>query len=230
MCTGVEMALIGTAAQMAGTAYNGQQQAKSQKAMVSARNNAALAESTRQEKYQADADAEFNNSVKPYEGSQQQKTLADAITKRAGRTQGAVTESTAYATPTAKSAPSVVGSEIARKMADAATSSKRRAGALGRMNAWNDLQFGNRVNMVRQGDKLGEISNFAGRSAALLPLDQQSAANNAYKAPGMFGDLLTAAGAGLSLYGMTAAPTAASGLTAPNNSAWNGSALPAGFA
>ena len=176
--------------------------AENQSAMQHARNEAALAEMTRQEGYQEEASGYFDESLGGWDKAKQDAELADVERQRNVKIQQALGPANEYA-PTSGSAPSVVNTEIARKVNDAMKSGKKTAQQLAKLGAWNDQQFNNQIFMGHQGGKLGEIGTTAGRSAQLLPLEQQTAANNAFQHPNMFGDLLKVAGTGGAMYGMT---------------------------
>lgn len=200
MCSPTILASMAVSA--VGQAYNARQMGKNQQRMQQARNEAALAEMSRQEGYQDEASGYFDESLGNWDETKQDAGLADVERQRDTQIQEAIGAANQFA-PTTGSAPDVVNTEIARKVNDAMKSGKKYAQGLARMGAFGDQQFGNNLFMAQQGGKLGEISTTANRSAELLPLEQQVAANNAYKQPNMFGDLLTMAGSAGSMYGMT---------------------------
>ncbi|MEP3248039.1 MAG: hypothetical protein ABJN40_06030 [Sneathiella sp.] len=195
------MIVAGLAASAAGTGYNSYQQNKNLKAGIEAKNKASLDEVNRQDAFQAEATEVFDNSLNNFSKPSQDAALQKSETDRTIRLEKAITQPKEY-TPTTGSAPSVVKSEIARKMNDAIKSGKNSARSLAKMGAWGDTQFGNRIDLSRSGGDLGQISNFARGSANLLPGAQSAAYGNAQDAPGMFGDLLKVAGTAGMMYGM----------------------------
>lgn len=200
MCEPTTIALIGMGLSGAGAAYNGHQQSKNINRQIKAKNSAAEAEMIRQRGYADEASGVFDESLAGFEKPNQNADLAMAKSKRGAKMEESVTAGSEYA-PTRGSAPSVVKGEVARKINQAMKSGKAGARRLGNVGAWGDAQFGNRVALGRSGGKLGEIGSNASRSGGLLAVEQQNAANNAYKNPGMFGDLLNVAGQGAQLYG-----------------------------
>ena len=193
--------IAGMALSAAGTMYNQNQQQKNMSRGITAKNAAAEAEMIRQEGFQDEASAAFKDSQGVHDKSKQDFELEQQKQQRGAKIEKALATPNEYA-PVKGSAPSVVKGEIARKINDAFKSGKKTASALGNMGAWGDQQFNNRVALSRHGGQIGEIANNARSSASLLPLEQQAAYQNAQKAPGMFGDLLKAAGTGMSMYGM----------------------------
>ena len=194
--------IAGMALNAAGTMYNNRQIAKNQTAMQRARNEAAAAELSRQEGYQNEATGYFDDSLANWRKENQDAEIANVERSRTEKIEEQLGPANEYA-PTSGSAPSVVNTEIARKVNDAMKAGKKYGQGLARLGAFGDQQFNNRLFMGQQGGKLGEVSTTAGRSANLLPLEQRVAASNAQRSPNMFGDLLKRAGTGASMYGMT---------------------------
>ena len=185
-----------------GQAYNSRQMSKNQGRMVDARNAATAAEMARQEGYQEEGSGYFDESLANFDKSKQDIGLANQGRVRGDKIEQQLSATNEYA-PTTGSAPSVVNTEIARKINDAMKSGKKTARSLGNMGAFGDQQFNNRMALNNTNQTLGNLSNNANRSMSLLPLEQQVAANNASKSPNMIGDLLSMAGQGAAMYGMT---------------------------
>lgn len=202
MCFGPEL-LAGLVLSGAGTLYNNRQQQKNANRMQAARDNAFNLEMQRQDEYQGETADIFDKAAKRYEGANQAQQENQAVANRERNVGDLIKdENDRYALPTSGSAPKVVRSEGARRMADAAAEAKGQAKRQAKLAGFGDVLFGNRLASAGTSNRLGTLSNFAGRSAQLMPYEQRSAANNARKAPGMFGDLLKLAGTGVSLYGM----------------------------
>ena len=185
-----------------GQAYNSRQMSKNQGRMVDARNAATAAEMARQEGYQEEGSGYFDESLANFEKSKQDIGLANQGRVRGDKIEQSLSAANEYA-PTTGSAPSVVNTEIARKINDAMKSGKKTARSLGNMGAFGDQQFNNKLALNNSNQNLSNLSNNANRSMGLLPLEQQVASSNASKSPNMIGDLLSMAGQGAAMYGMT---------------------------
>jgi hypothetical protein len=97
----------------------------------------------------------------------------------------------------------VVKTEIARKITDALKKGSNRAKTQAKLGGYGDMTFGNQISLGRSRGELSQMSDFAGRSASLLPYEMQAAGNNASRAPSIVGDLLSLAGSGMTLAGMS---------------------------
>ena len=194
--------IAGMAMSGLGQAYNSKQMAKNQKRMVGARNDAATAEFGRQDKYQNEAQGYFADSVDSFDKSTQDAGLEEQKQIRTEKLENSLAAPNEYA-PTPSSSPSIVNTEIARKINDAMKSGKKTAQGLGNMGAWGDHQYNNQVALGNTDRFLGDVTTNANRSLGLLPLEQQVASSNASKSPNMIGDLLSMAGQGTAMYGMT---------------------------
>jgi len=197
------MIATGLALNAAGTAYSGQQQAKNAKRQVAARNDTAEAERIRQKAHQEAAAGVFNKSLGEYQGAEQAKGERQAVDRRMTAVDKAAAETKSVGLPTAGSAPQVVRAEAARKMAGASADARAEASRAAKLGGFGDLFFNNSQMLTGNRSKLGTIGDFSARSAGLLPYEQQVAAANATKAPGMFGDLLKLAGTAATIYGAT---------------------------
>lgn len=191
----------GLALSAAGALANSREQASNAKRMSKASERAALREFDRQDDFQAEAGQVFDTTLDKFERPAQDQALADATAQRVRTTQDAV--DAPAGTPAAGAAPTVVQGEIARKMVEAFQKARRGAGALGKLSARDDLEFDNRVALARSGGQLGDINSMSRGSASLLPYEQGVAANNAYRAPSGFGDMLQAAGSAAGMAGAT---------------------------
>lgn len=192
----------GLALSLGGTVLGGMEQSKNTKRMVQARNDAAEAEMIRQRAFQDEAGSTFADTLGTFQPQRQAEALEQSQQKRTQQIQDRPL-SDAGSVPLAGSAPSVVRENLASTFGEANTRARNDATRLGRLSGYDDFLFGNNINLSRSGGRLGEISSFARGSAGLLPVEQQAAANNAYRAPSGFADLLQLAGTGVGLAGMT---------------------------
>lgn len=91
-------------------------------------------------------------------------------------------------------APSVVNSEIARAMGEAANAGAAEASALGRVGAYGDMWVGQGEQNQNLASGLRTNANFAGGNLALLPHLQDLAEVGITRAPGALGDILMGVG------------------------------------
>lgn len=187
----------------AGTAYNTNQQAKNAARAVNARNEAAQVELARQQQYQDEAGATFADTLGIFGPADQRQGTVRAEGRRVAASDAALSAAKEYKAPVSGSAPKIVSDTYERKGADARTEARDAAARGARLQAPGDLMFNNRVGLNAGARGLGTVNDFSGRSAALLPFEQQAAAQNSQKAIGPFGDILKLAGSAGSLYGAT---------------------------
>jgi len=195
MCVGPELALVLAAA--GATAGGNYLQTKnnnaSNKAQANARNVAAQEGVVQQQKNQTQATDVLNTTLNKFSQTNQQQGLGDVIAQRTNAIQNNTTPAAAPDT-NIKSAPTVVQSDLARKMGEVAGYSASQAGALAKMGATGD-QFGNNsLALNDSGLKLGTISNFAQGQLGVNRLKQRVDFENARKAPSALGNLLSTAG------------------------------------
>jgi hypothetical protein len=91
-------------------------------------------------------------------------------------------------------ASTVVNSEIARAMSEAATAGANEASALGRVGAYGDMWFGQGQQNQNLATDLRTNANFAGGNLALLPHLQDLAEVGAPRRSGVIGDVLMGVG------------------------------------
>lgn len=198
MCDPLTVAAI--AATVGGTAYNSKQQSDNIKAQTNAKNAAAAAEMTRQKAFQEEAASSFDNTRAPFENGKQIQALDQNVQQREAASDAAIEGQPQYESPGAGSAPDVVKGEIARRVAKGSTDAKSEMARGAKLTGLGDLFFNNSVNLTKGRRDLGMINDMSTRSASLLPLEQQVAANNASKSPNMYGDMLKAAGVAAGIY------------------------------
>ena len=194
----------GIALSVGSTLYKSQGAKKNTSRMVRARNDAAAAEDGRQRAYQDEANDVFNRTLPKFERGAQDVGVEQARQKREEKLTDAASGDGAdeYQAPTAGSAPTVVKSEIARRISDALTQGTKRARTQAALSAYGDNMFGNKVALGRSRGELAQVSDFASKSAGLLPYEMRAAAQNASRAPSIVGDLLGLAGSGATMAGM----------------------------
>lgn len=194
----------GMALSLAGTAVANRDAQKNMNRMAAARRDVALKELDRQKQYQEEAAGEFDTSLDRFRDSNTAKALTDATQNRVQQSEAAV-QSGGYTDATGDATPTVVKSEIARKMLDASGRAKTTAQRLGKVQSFGDYLFDANSLLNLQGNRIGDINNAAAGSYRLLPLEQEAAANNVNKPGSAFGSLMKLAGTGASLAGFAGA-------------------------
>lgn len=195
MCTGAEIGLIAsTAASAGGSFLNSQQASKNAQAKINARNAAAAQEQERQKIFQANNDATINKTLTDFGKDSQQQQFGDLVAKR----EQAYTDNTPAAAEFANisdSTPTVVKTDLAKRVADKMAASKAEAKALAKIGGTTDVFQNNGFGINQAANKIGTENTLARGSLQTNLVEQQAAANNAGNKSSMFGDLLGAAGA-----------------------------------
>jgi len=208
MCTPLIAASM--AAQGAGAAINGAQARKQEERTAHAVNKAGKQGLKTQHGFQNHAAGVMKQATTDQSAPIQTRNLALDQARRSGALSGAVSDPGAGgAIP--GSAPPVVASEVTRKLADAVTGAKTSGAALGRLGGYDDASLDSSIKLNRAGQDIGAIKNAASGSASLIPGAQSAAANNSYRRPKAFGDLLQLGGKAAALYGMLGTPGLAPG-------------------
>ncbi len=175
-----------------------------------------------------------SNTLNKFQAPQQQQDLGGLVTERTNKIADNVA-TTPMAAPDANinSAPTVVQSDLANKMAKVAGYGAQQGGALAKTGATGDQFLNNELTLNDSGLNLGTISNFAQGQLGVNKLKQTVGANNARKAPSAFGNALSTAGTALSLASMGAgAGTGFANLftgpsTGMGDALWGASTVPA---
>ncbi len=193
------LSAAGAVLSLAGTMVDSRAQQANQRRAIEARNSATAAEMARQDALKSEAAGYFDRAMKPMEQNVAEQQNR-ATTKRSARAADAITESKTYAPPTGN-APSVVKTEFARRSNDATKKALADSGRRADLEGFGDVMLGDAINRGRTRSSLGVTSDFAGRSASLLPMEIAAAERNAYKAPSGIGSLLRIGGMGAGLAG-----------------------------
>jgi hypothetical protein len=181
----------------AGTAAS----AKAASNQTKARNNAAAEEAARQAGFQDQAKGAFDNSLTQFDAGNQTQKVQDATTQREGDLDTAAQSgATDYAAPGTASAPTIIKSDLARAIAEGVgrgrEDTKRRA-ALGAADA---AQFGNKLGLARSNDDFTKLGSFSGASSGIMG-NEMLAANGAGQGWKLGGDLMSAGGQAVGMYG-----------------------------
>lgn len=202
MCLPSPLAVGGAALGGVGSYLASSQQAANARRIQRAQEEAFQAEIARQRGFQGEAATAFTGALDRFRGPAQEQVFDDAAASRTGTLEGALPPAGEY-TSVPGSTPQIVRDQMAQKIREAMDVLKRRAGTLGRLGAWDTRGFENSLTLNRSGGQLRDVASMAGGSANVLPIEQQSAAVNSYRAPGLVPDLLQAGGMLTGLAGMT---------------------------
>lgn len=201
MCTGAEIALVAGAAASAGGSYiNSQNESKNAQAKINARNAASAQEQERQKIFQANNDATLNTTLGDLSKDKQDQSFGDLV---ANRTQAYADNAPPAAdfANISDTTPSVVKTDLAKKVADGMAKSKASAQALAKVGGTTDLFQNNGLDINQAANDIGTQNNLARGSLNTNLAEQTAAANNAGNKRSTFGDLLSAAGAAATIGG-----------------------------
>ncbi len=216
MCTGVEIALIGSAILgTAGTAASSISANKSAKRQAAARNNALSNFLDKNEALSTEARETLQRRL-DQENVAPQEAIAPLRAKRQDAASEAIDRASVSAPiPLGGNVPQVVANRAAAAQSSTDIEAKRRAEALAGTRAFGDLLFEKGLATQGAGRDIGMINTFAQANARLLPIQQDLAQTSAASRGGLLGKVggiasalgqlgMTAAGAGV--FGGSAAP------------------------
>ena len=205
MCTGLEIAslIAGPVLSAAGGAIQRNEAQENAERMAEARNkrlnmtlakNDALAEKSRDEfnQRQQNATKDKIDESQEQKTEQRQDTLEQAITPA---------EDAVADVSLSGSAPTVVRSELAKKMADVMGESKANAQRLATLGGYGDTWLDQGFQDVDAGRGINTNANFAQGNMSILPYQQDIAEQRAYKPISPLGGLLQGFGSAVSSYG-----------------------------
>ncbi len=156
------------------------------------RGNVALAESTRQEALQRRAIGQVDTATERFTPEVLNQGIEQAALARTERLQGNAAgagDQSPNDLPLTGSAPSIVRETAARELNRGLTEGKSFAARLGRLGSFGEAQFQNKLDLGRLSETLGQIGTESRNSAAIVPLEFQSA-NKAGRTAGGISDLL----------------------------------------
>lgn len=201
MCTGMEIAamvagpLLGTAG---GIIQQNEMQANNER-MAEARNERLRNTLVKNDQLAKQSRAEFDarkQQIKPEETDKAQK---EATQERQETLETAVPEAPVSA-PVSGSAPTVVKSELAKRMGEAMQGAKQQAKNLGALGGYGDMWLDQGFKDVTAGRGIAQDANFAAGNMAILPFQQDIAEMRAYKPISPLGGLLQGFGSGISSF------------------------------
>lgn len=218
MCTGLEIAAA-TAALGASAGGNYMQQQENNantQREYNARNDAMAAGVKVQDANAAKSTNVLNSTVSKFQQPQQQQDLGSLITKRTNAINANdVTPAAINPNGAVSTAPNVVNSDLANRMAGATAYANQQGSALGSIGGVGDQLLGNSLALNDSGNQIGQISNFAKGDAGVNQAQINAAGHNARKASSGIGQLLSTVGNVGSMYvaggGLSPKPTLPAG-------------------
>lgn len=185
---------------MVGSAIQTNEQNKYAKKVSNARATAAALENKRQDEYSRASEAAVHSAQQGFDVENQTQQLEEAQQQRADRAQSAITAQTAY--EAAPGVPQVINDQLARAINEGLQEGKDTTKNRAFLSAFGNLDLANKIRLNSSGQRVNTFQNFARGSNALLPLEMEAAAEGV-KSPSLFGGMLSLAGQGLGLYGMS---------------------------
>lgn len=203
MCTGLEIAaLVGTAASTVGGMVTANEQQKNVEAQAKARNDRLNSTMLKNDALAKQSRAEFDARQKNATGDAIEQDRADKTQERTQDLTAAVDSTPAAADISLSgSAPTVVKSELAKRMASALGQATDSAKAQAKLGGYGDAWLGQGLQDVNAGRNIGENANFASGNMAILPYQQDIAEQHATKPISPIGALLQGFGSIASSYG-----------------------------
>lgn len=186
---GVGLALAG-----AGGAINSYETNRTQAKQIEARNAETMRELERQRQFQANSNATFDKTMGGFAPEAQAQSLADAQTTTAEGLRGNAPTKEMVGAISTSGAPRVVKTNEDRTIADAFGKIDASNLALGKLAGYDQLAFGNKLNLNQSGRDLDLTSDLAKTSAAVSGLEQDAAYKNAFRPNSGLGDILQFAG------------------------------------
>ncbi len=173
---------------------------------AAARDAVMRAEGERQRKFQEQAGAETDATLTKFDRGAQENGTAQAEQRRMAGVDAATAKIEANAVPTGGSAPQVVQSDMARKIAEAVGRGRGIVRSQAKLQAYGDNQLNNGVSLNRAGQGIDMISNASRASSGIVPyeLDAAGHAGDKYRT---IADLFRMGGNVAGAYGMTRTPT-----------------------
>lgn len=216
MCLGLEAAWIPLAAAAASAAigsgvsaygaHTSQQESEANAMRVARARNNQLESVMRRNKEIADQSREIyktrEQEIQPENMAAKQEELAG---ERIAGNVAAVAPPAPENIPISGSAPTVVKSEVAKKLGEAMTSATDQAKNLGKLGSWGDFFGEQGMANTSTGRDLGVLQDFQQGNLGILPMSQDFAAYRAYRPSSGIGEAMQAAGPVVAAAGSAAA-------------------------
>lgn len=203
MCTGLELiALAGTAASTIGGIVTQREQQANVEAQAKARNDRLNQTMLKNDALAKKSRAEFDARQKNATGDAIEQERVDKTAERTQDLTAAVDSTPAAADVSLSgSAPTVIKSELAKRMAAALGQATDSAKAQAKLGGYGDSWLSQGLQDVNAGRNIGTDANFAAGNMAILPYQQDIAEQHATKPISPIGALLQGFGSIASSYG-----------------------------
>ncbi len=196
MCTGAEIALAlgSTALSGVGSMMQQNEAAKNAARIQNARNAELDALRTRNKKLSDEATGIFDERMSRQAPDAQQNTQEQVAQQRVSELVGAAESAPQVDMGLSGSAPDIVRSEFAKRIADSVGKAKKDAESLGKLGAFSQMQFDNALDNQRTANRISVPVGFAQSNTQMLPYLQNEAELNATKPSSGIGQILQGAG------------------------------------
>lgn len=198
MCDPVTLTALGVSA--AGSFMQQQEQADNAQRVMDAKNNAYATGMNRQHQYQDNAKRAFNDTMMT-QGREAFDTKAQQQSDRMKNAFNSIATPDADYNSVPSSTPKnvITAMNTANDRADEKTN--RNLGNLASLSSYGNAMFDQGIDRNKFAQLFGNLSDKASRDVRLLPLEMQSAANNAQQGESILPQLLKYGGMALGAYG-----------------------------
>lgn len=179
---------------MAASAYANK---RGQKAVRKKQNSISEGENVRQAAYQKRSQDTFDTTLGKFDRPSQDQALATTAAQYEAAINDTQAQPGDYATT--GSAPELVKSDIAKRMADVIARGRGEVAARAKLGAYGGVQHKNAIDLNRSGQDINQMADFSQGSANIVPLEMQASMNAGRKWSQM-ADLFRLGGMGTSLY------------------------------
>lgn len=175
-----------------GSMISGAEQARSDRAVVEARNKATEDEIARQQGYQQEAGGVFDGLLSQF-GPSRTDNLVENQT-RAAEFFNSNTPQNFGGPIGAAGAPRQTGEAYDSALGGVFDRAAQRGTALGNLTGYGQQNFDTGLDISDAGRRIGTVQDLSRGSAGLVDLDRTVAGNNAYRPPSGLGDLFSFGG------------------------------------
>lgn len=161
---------------------------------ITARNNAYSANAAIQKNIQGQATQALQQTTDKFTPANQVSTLANAQQNRVAAATNAIAAAPTIAPTTSPSAPQIVKDAYTKAGSNAMMKAQQTAAAEGNLAGYGDSNLQNNLSINTGQNNLQPLVDSGQHNASLLPIEMESAANNAPRASGEFGQILQAVG------------------------------------
>lgn len=196
MCTGMELLLgASLAAGTAGQLINQRQEQQNLARMSKARNDELRRTTIKNDKLADQSRDAFDQRKQQASAESMDADQAKAVDTRQSTMEAAIDSAPAAEPTLAGSAPAVIKSELAKRLADTISSGKDQAARTAKLGGFGDSWLSQGFKDVEAGRQIDQDANFQRGNLGILPHLQDVAEMRAYKPISPIGTLLQGLGA-----------------------------------